>query len=242
MQSRLFPYIGMTIGGSILGFLTAATFKDATAQPEKKNNTQNSIDSNEYKNLMKEYDGMKIEPVSQHKFSNREGYNGGICFGLSSMHILQQLQSTSGPRNPFKAFYTVDDSFKFQTKNNHRETMLDRARVEHVIKPIDGELEDALNKTIHATAEDGIGRGTVIIGNKSNRYSTPEMKTGHAVSMTVQKNNGKLSCTGLDPNFFFAKAGEEKGCHAIAKKLQEAAKLYDFDKNELEILDIKKRY
>jgi hypothetical protein len=233
MRNRLYQYAGVLGGGFIA--VMYLPYKQYYPKPEKKIAAkEHIIDESEIKHLRSENGDIKVVPVSQHKFSDREGFGGGICLGLSTMHIVRQLNSNFGPCNPFRAFYTVDDGFALQHKLHGRTGNLPDTLDSGKLLLTQGakvlDLEDELNKTIQNTVKDGKGRG-VLINGVSRRFSSNEDPFGHAISMTTQKINGKLSCTGLDPNFFFASGNGLNGCHEVAKRIKQTVEFYEFQEN-----------
>lgn len=194
-----------------------------------------------YSDLLREDVDVTVEKVSQEKsFGTKEGFNNGMCAGLSTIHILRQLRSKHGnTENPFKNPETFQKSSSIQN-NCHDEACLIDVIEKELSLPLKEKsfkcnpthsLEQRLKEEVIKSQQDGAKRG-LLIGLDAKRFakSGRPASGGHMLSMTIQSESGEVYCTGMDSNIFFSKGRGESACNAIAKKIAETADAYDSKK------------
>jgi hypothetical protein len=192
-----------------------------------------------FKQILENDANVSVIPVSQHPYTNKETENG-ICLGLGTIHLLNQLQSTI-PHNPFDHPAEMQEARDLQIACryllNHRNVLekklpihdkKNKERLPHVTLST---LNNKLLKKIEEVKNDEISRGTYIAArinrNPENGQKLEDSDIDHSTTMTFQKHRGELFCTGLDSNFFFASGKGEEGCKTIVRKMTDTFDAYD---------------
>jgi len=170
---------------------------------------------------------------------NNRNIEGGICGGLSVVHILSQLQSkTSFIKNPIRDYYKLKEATEIQEECDDKLQCFKKVLLNNnsykPYKRCDADaLEHKLQKLVgkvNGTEEDERSRGILITTDINRDPHSGEKRNfdaGHGISMTVQKHNNQLFCTGMDSNLFFATGKGESGCNKIAKKMADTVNAYD---------------
>lgn len=198
--------------------------------------------------LLTERPHITIESVSQHKaYSKLAGYDGGVCGGLSTMHILKQLQSKE-TTNPFNQENNYKQSLEVQTKNSdvahrwkyptHLKYRLPNGKeLINIQVNNTSELQEHLEICVKNSQKDKYARGVLFFSDiRRNPYDGSGITGNHAYSLTVQQVNGIPTCTALDSNLFFARAEGMDGCMGIAKLLADTASAYNPSKTYLSVV------
>ncbi|MBA2710010.1 MAG: hypothetical protein H0U57_05425 [Tatlockia sp.] len=205
------------------------------------------------KDILKSEDNLKIKRVCQESYlaqSKITLVSGGICGGISTVHIITQLSAKQGEViNPFDNQDLMQKSANVQyegSKTPHsgtgfklileKELSLRKKRIrpefcfhESERKNFINQFENKLKDKIEETSKDKKGRG-IFIGTVINKLPTSDQKIygAHAISMTTQiDQNNNLYCTGLDSNFFFASAKDKDGCNKLAEMMAKTINAYD---------------
>lgn len=198
--------------------------------------------------ILKASTDVHVEHVSQYSsYGERSGYNGGVCAGLSTQHILMQLRAKDAEvTNPFhqRDNYTqslelqntspsIPDRFKYPTILESRL----QAR-EEISQPVDANLlKDSLEQSLAATQRDKHSRGILIFSEiRRNPYNGAGVTGGHALSMTIQHDNEEPVCTACDSNIFFAKAKGKGGCEEIVEKVSNTVSAYNPSRTYLSVV------
>lgn len=200
---------------------------------------------------------LKITEVNQYKELNAKR-NKGICGGLSTIHIEQQLQEKSSKAiNPLASQTFIRRSVLMQEKVENRTTgwqqltfwqqeiaqslsLNDMRPIRHF--PGDFNLERKLNRKVARTLVDHQSRG-VLIGAETQRDigdgARLKQAKGHAVSVTTQLQQGELLCTALESNSFFGEAHGKKACEELNKKIVDTLK-DSYESKEFHVVTIRK--
>ena len=198
--------------------------------------------------LLTERPHITIESVSQYKaYGKLAGNDGGVCGGLSTMHILKQLQSKE-TTNPFNHENNYKQSLEVQTKHPdvahrwkypvHLKNRLPNGE-ELINTPVNNstELQEHLEICVKNSHEDKYSRGVLFFSDtRRNPHDGSDFRGNHAYSLTVQQMNGIPTCTALDSNLFFARAEGMDGCMGIAKLLADTAGAYNPGKTYLSVV------
>jgi hypothetical protein len=186
--------------------------------------------------------------VSQYSHRNKETEKG-FCMGLSTIHLLEQLQSNKCIAiNPFDNSNQLQEArdmqinYNYHCEHDHMGILSQRDFLETKLSLMDkkerdtirymssyAELENKLKNKIQKTKIDGMDRG-IYICETVNWHPMKDKKldaAGHGISMTIQKQDNKLFSTGLDSNLFFAVGKGETGSNKVARKVMGILEAYD---------------
>lgn len=172
--------------------------------------------------LLKTELGINTEKVSQHyAYDGLPGYNNGICGGLSTNHILEQLKSKEfSAQNPFNRSDNFSKSAQLQSSDLNRSCpdfikypamLMSRLPSEQDMDELvdNSTMQASLNHFVNQSHYDGRSRGCLVTTKiRRNPFSGSKISDAHTFSMTIQKSNGQLGCTALDSNLFFTSAHE----------------------------------